>query len=98
MILRTVFLMQFSAKRVLPFITSVGNSMYTIYHPFGVRLINRLWLGFSHLRKHKFRHYFADTVNPLCSCTLETENTEHFFLCCQNNLSTRTNLLNEQMQ
>ena len=82
-------------KKLLAFIRPVGNSMYGIYGPFGVKLINRLRLGFSHLREHKFRHNFADTVNPLCSCTLETENTEHFFLRCQNNLSARTTLMNE---
>ena len=57
-------------KKLLAFIRPVGNSMYGIYDPFGVKLINRLRLGFSHLREHKFRHNFADTVNPLCSCTL----------------------------
>ena len=82
-------------KKLLPFIRPVGNSMYCIYDPFGVKLINRLRLGFSHLREHKFRHNFADTVNPLCSCTLETENTEHFFLHYQNNLSACTTLMNE---
>ena len=66
-------------KKNLAFIRPAGNSMYGIYDPFGVKLINRLRLGFSHLREHKFRHNFADTMNPLCSCTLETENTEHFF-------------------
>ena len=62
-------------KNLLAFIRPVGNNMYGIYDPFVVKLINRLRLGFSHLRQHKFRHNFADTVNPLCSCTLETENT-----------------------
>ena len=82
-------------KKLLAFIRPVGNSMYGIYYLLGVKLINRLRLGFSHLREHKFRHNFADTVNPLCSCTLETENTEHFFLRRQNNLSARTTLMNE---
>ena len=82
-------------KKLLTFIRPVSNSMYGIYYLFGVKLINGLRLGFSHLREHKFRHNFADTVNPLCSCTLETENTEHFFLRCQNNLSARTTLMNE---
>ena len=40
---------------------------------------NKLRLGFSHLREHKFRHNFDDTGNLLCPCTLETGNTEHFF-------------------
>ena len=82
-------------KKLLAFIRPAGNSMYGIYDPLGVKLINRLRLGFSHLREHKFRHNLADTVNPLCSCTLETENTEHFFLRCQSNLSARTSLMNE---
>ena len=37
-------------------------------------------LGFNHLQEHKFKHNFSDTVNVLCSCTIETENKEHFFL------------------
>ena len=37
----------FREKR-LAFIRSVGNSMCGIYDPFGVKLINRLQLGFSH--------------------------------------------------
>ena len=82
-------------EKLLAFVRPVGKSMYGIYDPFGVRLINRLRLGFSYLREHKFRHNFPDTVNPLCSCTLETENTEHFFLRCQNNLSARLTLMNE---
>ena len=41
-----------------------------------------------------FRHHFADILNPLCSCSLETEDAEHYFLRCQNNLSFRTALMN----
>ena len=81
-----MFLRSFPQK-ALAFIRPAGSNIYGIYDPFGVKLINRLRLGFSHLRKHKFRHNFADTVNSLCTCTLEIENTEHSFLHCQNNLS-----------
>ena len=82
-------------KKRLAFIKTVGNSIYGIYDPFGVKLINRLRLGFSHLREYKFRHNFEDVVNLSRSCTLETANTEHFFLCFQNNLSARKTLMNE---
>ena len=34
-------------------------------------------------------------MKPLYSCTLETENTEHFFLRCQNKSSAGTSLMNE---
>ena len=60
-------------KRLLTFIAPLRNDTYGIYDLHGVRLLNRLRLGFSHLREHKLRHNFADTLNPLCSCSLETE-------------------------
>ena len=82
-------------KKLLAFIRPLGNDTYGIYDPLGIRLLNRLRLGFSHLREHKFRHNFADTLNPLCSCSLETEDTEHYFLRCQNNLSFRITLMND---
>ena len=37
---------------------------------------------FSHLRDHKFKHSFQDTINPLCTCSLEAETTNHFILHC----------------
>ena len=82
-------------KKLLTFIRPLENVTYGIYDPLGVRLLNRLRLGFSRLREHKFRHNFADTLNPLCSRSLETEDTEHYFLRCQNNLSFRTTLMND---
>ena len=82
-------------KKLLNFIRPVENDTYGIYDPFGVRLLNRLRLGFSHLREHKFRRNFADILNPLCSCSLETEDKKHYFPRCQNNLSFRTALMND---
>ena len=82
-------------KKLLALIRALANNAYGIYDPLGVRLLNRLRLGFSHLMKNKFRHNFADTLNPLCSFSLETEDTELYFLHCENNLSFRTNLMNE---
>ena len=44
----------------------------------GFAFLNRLRVGFSHLREHKFRHGFLDIVHPNCSCrTNEVENAEH---------------------
>ena len=53
-----------------------------VYDPFGVKLLTRLRLQFSHLNEHKFRHSFSDTINPMCACGTEIETTEHFFLRC----------------
>ena len=82
-------------KKLLIFIRLSEKSIFNIYDPQRSRLLNRLRLGFSHLRQHKFRHNFADTVNPLCSCALETESTDHFFLHCQSYVSFCTALMNE---
>ena len=71
------------------------NYLYGVHDPLGVKLLTRLRLGLSHLREHKFRHNFQDTVNPLCTCSLETEDTNHFFLRCQNFSTVRTTLLDE---
>ena len=71
------------------------NDIYWINDPLGVRLLNRLCLGFSNLKEHKSRQNFADTLNPLCSCSLETEDTEHYFQRCESNLSFCTTLMND---
>ena len=73
-----------------------------IYEPLGKKLLTRLRLGFSHFSEHKFKHNFADSLNPLCSCSLETESTPHFFyaakiilLCELKNINDATVSLNE---
>ena len=75
-----------SHKKLLTFIRPSEKSIYSIYDPQESKFLSRLRLGFSYLREHKFRHNFADTVNELCSCALETESTDHFFLRCQNDI------------
>ena len=44
--------------------------------------MTRLRLGFSHLNEHRFRHNFQDCMNPLCSCSMEIEDTSHYPLHC----------------
>ena len=58
------------------------NSIYNIHDPVGIKYLTRLRLGLSHLNEHKFRHNFQDCLNPLCSCSLEVETTNHYFLHC----------------
>ena len=53
------------------------------------------WVWLSAISGNIFRHNFADTLNPLCPCSLETEDTEHYFLRWQNNLSFRRTLMND---
>ena len=54
---------------------------YHINDSVGVKLVTRLRLCFSHLYESKFRHDFKNTLNPLCSCSMEPATTAHLFLC-----------------
>ena len=58
-------------------------------------MLTRLRLGFSHLRQHKFRHGFKDTLNPFCSCSIEAETTTHYFLRCHFYNSNQATLIND---
>ena len=71
------------------------NSTYRIHNPVGTRLLTRLCLGLSHLNEYKFRHNFADCGNSLCSCSIKTETTIHFFLHCHNFFSIRRKLFDK---
>ena len=82
-------------KSLLKFIRTIPNSVIGVVDIYGIKLLTRLLVGLSYLRKHKFRHNFQDTINPLCSCSLEIESTSHFFVRCQNFITPRTNFMNE---
>ena len=69
-------------KNILHFIRPTPNSIYNCHNPKGVKLITRLRLGLSHLRGHKFKHNFEDSINPICSCGHDVESTTHFLLHC----------------
>ena len=66
---------------ILKFIRPSPNSVYNSHNPKGLNFI-RFRLGLRHLREHKFKHSFQDTINPLRSCGLNRELTERFLLHC----------------
>ena len=71
-------------KHLLEFIRPKPNSIFDINNPIGIKYLTRLRLGLSHLKEHKFRHCFQDSVDPLCNCGNGIESTKHFFLHCVN--------------
>ena len=73
-----------------------ANSTYRIHNQVGIKLLTRLRLCLSHLNEHKFRHNFADCVNPLCSCSIKPETTLHFFLHCRNFVNIRRKLFEKK--
>ena len=79
-------------KALLDFIRPTANSTFGTNDASGLKLLTRLRVGFSNLREHKFKHNFQDTLNPLCPCSLEAEDTYHFFMRCQS-FSNQRNVL-----
>ena len=65
-----------------------------MFYPKGLALLTCLRLGLSHLNEHGCRHNFQDCLNPLCSCSLEIEDTSHYFLYCHHFSNYRAVLLN----
>ena len=80
-------------KELLKFIRPSSAHVFDVTDYSGLKPLTRLRLKLSHLNEHKFRHNFRDTVNPLCTCSLEPESVTHFLLHCQHHSTHRKTLL-----
>ena len=78
--------------KLLSFIRPRKRSIFNINDSESVKYLTRLRLRLKHLNEHKLRHGFLDTLNPLCNCSLEVQNNEHFFLCYLNFENARRSL------
>ena len=82
-------------KSILNFIRPSASKVFDINHTIGIKLIIRLRLGFSHLLEHKFKYNLQDTLNTVCSWSLEVETTSHYFLHCHFFDALRATLMND---
>ena len=81
-------------KRILSFIRPSASNTFNCHNPRGIKLLWRLRLGLSHLREHKLKHSFQDSLNPFCSCgKSEVETSSHYLLRCSNYSEERLVLL-----
>ena len=78
----------------MSFIRPKANSVFNCNSLKGLKFITKLRLRLSHLREHQFKHSFQDSINPLCSCSLDVESTIHYFLHCPLFTIERHTLLN----
>ena len=81
-------------SRLLSFIRPVQNKIDNIFDPDGLKFLTQLRVGLSYLNAHRFRHNFQDCLNPLCSCSLEIEDTTHYLFHCRHFSTQRANLMN----
>ena len=80
---------------ILKFLRPSPNSVFKCHNPQGIKFLTRLRLGLSHLREHKFKHSFQDSLNPLCMNPygFDVEPTSHFLLHCPIYNNERSSLL-----
>ena len=81
-------------KNILKFVPLSQNRVYNWHDPKGIKLLTRLRVGLSHVRKHKFKHSFQDTLNLICNSGEDIETTSHYLFHCPDYLHERKNLLN----
>ena len=84
-------------KHLNDFIRPPGHSLYAVRDKYGIKLrrksnYQKIRVTFSDLRDHSFNHNF-NCENPQCSCGMEDETSEHFFLHCPLYLAQRSTLL-----
>lgn len=83
-------------KAIYAFFRPVPNLIFGVNDNYGLMLLTRLRVGFSHLKEHKFRHNFQDTTDPFCECrTGDIEDTQHYLLHCPNYSPQRLVLFND---
>ena len=86
-------------QAILDFFRPSANSIFGVTDNNGVVLLNRLRVDFSHLREHKFRHNFADTVDPFCNCRNNSiETTQHFLIHCSDYSNDRLVMFDNLLQ
>ena len=78
----------------MQFIRPSGNSVFKCRNPKGIKLLTSLRLGLSHLREHKFKNGFPDSLNPICSCVQNVGTSTHFLLHFSNYSNERLTFLN----
>ena len=59
------------------------NIIYNIHNRLGVQYLARLKIGFSHLKEHRFKQNFQDSIDPMCSCSSGIETKIRFFSVVQ---------------
>ena len=64
-------------KHLYDFVRPLGHSLFGIRDQYGIKLLTKIRVSFSHLRDHRFNHN-SNCDNPLCSCDIEDETSVHF--------------------
>ena len=80
---------------ILKLIRPSPNSFYDCQNIMGKKLVKRLCLGLSHLRKHKFIQSYQDTLKHFCKYGMDVESSAHFLLKCPPYINKRPILMSD---
>ena len=69
--LRSAASLRVFKKNLVKFIRPPTNSVSNCHNRKGIKYLTRLRLGLSHLREHKLKHSFQDTLHQCSSCGLD---------------------------
>ena len=81
-------------NRLLSFIRPVQSKYYNLFDLPGLIFLIYLHLGFGYFNEDRFCHNFQEYMNPLCSCSLEVEDTLHCLLHFHHFPQFRNDLIN----
>ena len=81
-------------NRLLLFIRPVPSNVCNIFDPVGLKFLTRLRLNVSRLNEHRFRHNFQNCIKPLCTCSLEIEDTSNYLLHSEHFCQLRNDFMN----
>ena len=81
-------------KNILTFIKPKASSFFNCSSSKGLKFFTRVRLGLSHLREHRLKHSFQDSINPFCLCSFDVESTIRYFIHCPLFTIERQTLLN----
>ena len=73
-------------SKISPFIKIKLNSIFSVYDMYGVKILSRWRLNFSHLNEHKVQHGFNNGINCMCDCMCMCEpQKQHYTFSCNAN-------------
>ena len=69
------------------------NNFFNCHNSKRIKFVTRQRPSLSHLRKHRLKYSFQDSLNPICRCSTDVDSCLHYFFHCPLFLNKRLILL-----
>ena len=78
---------------ILKLIRPPGKEIFHVHDPQGIKRLFQIRVGLSRLKSHKKRFNFRDTPTDTCTCSSNSETSQHYLLHCVNFSNERETLM-----